>query len=156
MHDYRRILALVDFSDAGIKVAQRALKLARLGRAELTFLHLISPTPTLDGGYPSPSRKACEQNFEQAAVRRLAFLSSNLGEAGMGEVVLLARYGQPARSFAEIVSGWRPDLVVAEADPGFLDGRHDLLILGRQKDERGLMKRVLHLLLTPGSMLHGV
>lgn len=54
MHDYRRVLALVDFSDAGSTVARRALNLARLEGAELAFLHLINPDPSLDGGYPPP------------------------------------------------------------------------------------------------------
>ena len=152
MHDYRRILAVVDFSDTGSAVARRAVKLARLGRAELAFLHLIEPDTGLDGGYPSPSRSASEQGFEQAALRRLAFLAANLDA---GEAQLLARYGKPRDAFAASIANWRPDLVVARDDPGFLGGRHDLLTLGRSTGA-GKVKRFLHQLMAPIGLLTGV
>jgi nucleotide-binding universal stress UspA family protein len=151
MHDYRRILALVAFSETGTAVARRALSVARLGRAELAFLHLITPDPSLDGGYPPPSRRECEQGFEQAALRRLVFLAASLGA---GEARLLARYGQPRATFSDSIADWRPDLVVAGDDPGFLDGRHDLLTLGRSREE-GTLKRYLRQLLVPAGLLGG-
>ncbi len=147
MHDYRRILALVDFNDAGSAVARRALKLARLGQAELAFLHLIAPDASLDGGYPPASRQANKQGFEQAALRRLAFLGATLGA---DEAALLARYGQPACSFADCMAEWRPDLVVAGVDPGYLSGRHDLLTLGQSGAGSGRLARWLHALTLGG------
>lgn len=151
MHDYRRILALVDFSEAGTKVAQRALKLARLGQTELAFLHLIEPDPCADGGYPAPSRGDCEQGYQQAALRRLAFLKATMAA---DDVQLLARYGQPAHDFAACVADWRPDLVVAGDDPGYLGGRHDLLILGRPARVDGL-RRLLRPFMAPAGLLGG-
>jgi nucleotide-binding universal stress UspA family protein len=127
MREYRRILALVDLDDAHAPAARRALSLARLGRAELAFLHLIEPDPSLDGGYPPPSRAELRQGFEQAGQRRLDFLAATLGA---GEAECLVRYGQPATCFAETLARWQPDLVVAATDYGFLAGRHDTLILG--------------------------
>lgn len=151
MHDYRRILALVDFSEAGTAVARRALNLARLGGTELAFMHLIEPDPGLDGGYPPPSHRQCEQGFEQAALRRLAFLAANLGA---GEAELLARYGRPGEAFASGIAAWRPDLVVAGDDPGFLGGRHDLLTLGRSASI-GRMQRFMRQLFIPAGLFGG-
>jgi nucleotide-binding universal stress UspA family protein len=151
MHDYRRILALVDFSESGTAVARRALKLARLGQTELAFLHLIEPDPGLDGGYPSPSGKACQRDFEQAALRRLAFMAANLGA---GEAELMARYGRPRDAFANGIAAWNPDLVVAGDDPGYLGGRHDLLTLGRSTNT-GKLKRILHQFMAPAGLLGG-
>jgi nucleotide-binding universal stress UspA family protein len=146
MHDYRRILAIVDFTDSGRAVARRALGLARLGQAELLFLHMIEPTAELDGGYPPPSRKACKQSYEAEALRRLDFLAANLGA---GEAELLARFGQPRRSYADCIAAWQPDLVVADSDPGFLGGRHDLLTLGRSHTSGGRLLRLLQHFLAP-------
>lgn len=154
MHDYRRVLAVVDFTETGAAVARRAQKLARLDRAELAFLHLIAHESDLDGGYPQPSRGACKTGYEQAALRRLNFFSASLGmEAGDAE--LWARYGHPARAFADCVSAWRPDLVVAGDDPGYLGGAHDLLMLGRVSTGGGIVKRILGHILSPASALGG-
>ena len=152
MHDYRRILALVDFSETGTAVARRALNLARLGQCELAFLHLIAPDPSLDGGYPPPSRSEYRQGFEQAGLRRLAFLAANLDA---GEAHLLARYGQPGEAFADGIAEWRPDLVVAGDNRGYLGGRHDLLTLGRSGGENGV-KRFLSQFMAPLRLSGGV
>ena len=149
---YRRILALVDFSDTGPAVARRALNLARLEGAELAFLHLIDPDPSLDGGYPPPTLKEQAQGFEQAALRRLTFLRANLGA---DSAKLLARYGQPAHSFADCVADWRPDLVVAGDDPGYLGGHHDLLTLGRKHGHSGGLKQLLRGFMAPTGLLSG-
>lgn len=128
MREYRRILALVDLDDAQHEaVARRALNLARLGRAELVLLHLIEPDPSLDGGYPAPSRQATRQGFEAGGIRRLAFLAARLGA---GEADLRVRYGEPAREFEACARECMPDLVIAARDTGFIAGRHDLLLLG--------------------------
>jgi nucleotide-binding universal stress UspA family protein len=143
MHEYNRILALVDFDDT--RVARRAINLARAMGAELSFLHLIPPDPSLDGGYPPPSRAELARGFETAAQRRLAFLSSSLDAEN---TTLLCRYGPPEQAFAECLADWRPDLVVADADPGYLGGRHDLLLLG-QASGGGWLKRLLNQILAP-------
>jgi nucleotide-binding universal stress UspA family protein len=139
MNDYQRILALVDFDRDGAAVVRRASRLTRLGQAELALLHLIEPDPNLDGGYPMPSRTSLRDGYEQAALRRLGFLAASLDA---GEAVHLARYGRAAEMFAEGVAAWRPDLVIAAADPGYLSGRHDLLILGRHPVSGGRLARL--------------
>ena len=99
-----------------------------------------------------PTRKEQEQGFEQAALRRLRFLSANLG-ADRAE--LLARFGQPAQSFATCIADWQPDLVVAGDDPGYLGGRHDLLTLGRKHDNTGGLKQLLRWFMVPAGLLSG-
>jgi len=150
MHSYRRILALVDFSDAGAAVVRRALGLARLEGAELAFLHLIPPDPTPDGGYPAPGPKAQAEGFERAALRRMEFLRATLGADG---VELLARYGHPARGFADCITQWHPDLVVAGDNPGYLGGRHDLLTLGRRRGPTGGIRQWLRRFMVPAGLL---
>ena len=151
MHDYHRILAVVDFSESGLAAARRALNLARLGRAKLAFLHLIEPDAGLDGGYPPPGRQEARQAFEQAGLRRLAFLAANLA---VEEAELLARFGHPGEGFALSIAEWRPDLVVAGDDPGYLGGRHDLLILGLAT-RGGRMMRLLRTFLVPRHLAAG-
>lgn len=150
MPNYHRILALVDFSDAGAAAARRALSLARMEGAELAFLHLIPPDASPDGGYPAPGSKVQAESYEQAALRRLAFLRANL-EADGAE--LLARYGYPARGFSDCISQWCPDLVVAGDDPGYLGGRHDLLTLGRGSGPMGGIRQWLRRFMVPASLL---
>ncbi len=147
MRDYRRILAVVDFNNGGQAVARRALGLARLGRAELTLLHLIEPDAALDGGYPPPSRAEIRQGYETEALRRLAFLAATLDA---GEAKLMARHGQPRQAFSECIADWQPDLVVAGNDPGYLGGRHDLLTLGRaDTGVGGRLARLLRQFIVP-------
>lgn len=143
MRDYRRILAVVDFSDRGRAVARRALALARMGQAELALLHLIEPDTALEGGYPPPSRAANRQGYETEALRRLDFLAANLAA---GDVKLLARYGQPRSAFADCIATWQPDLVVADDNPGYLRGSHDLLVLGQRAGGAGgrLLRLIQH------------
>jgi len=144
MHEYRRILAVVDFTDSGRAVARRALGLARLGQAELLLLHLIEPTADLDGGYPQPSRKTSQKSYEAEGLRRLDFFAATLGA---DEAILQVRFGQPRAAFVDCIAAWRPDLVVADNDPGHLGGRHDLLTLGRGHNSGGrLMRLFLHLI----------
>jgi len=146
MRNYLRILAVVDFTDNGRAVARRALSLARLGQAELALLHLVEPDTGLEGGYPPPSRAASQQSYETEALRRLNFFAANLGA---GEAKLLVHYGQPRRAFADCIAVWRPDLVVADNDPGYLGGRHDLLTLGRSNNGGGRLIRLLQHFLAP-------
>ncbi len=144
MPEYRRILAVVDFDNAHLP--RRAFNLARAMGAELAFLHIIPPDPSLDGGYPPPSRAELARGFEAAALRRLAFLSAQLQLDG---AALLARYGLPEQAFTEIATDWNPDLVVADTDPGYLSGRHDLLLMGRAHGRQGWLKRALGQILLP-------
>lgn len=150
MHNYRRILALVDFSTDGATVARRALRLARMERAELAFLHLIPPDTALDGGYPAPGPNALAEGYEKAALRRLTFLRATLEADG---VHLLARYGHPAGGFADCISQWRPDLVVAADNPGYLGGRHDLLTLGRKRRPTGGIRQWLRRFMAPAGLM---
>lgn len=135
---------MVDFEDA--RAARRALNLARAMGAELAFLHLVAPDPALDGGYPPPSRAELARGFEAAAQRRLAFLSSSLNAE---DTTLLSRYGPPEQAFADCLADWLPDLVVADADPGYLGGRHDLLLLGQPRRDKCWLKRLLGQVLAP-------
>jgi nucleotide-binding universal stress UspA family protein len=129
MHDYRRVLAMVSLSRDGEKVAWRALRLARLLGAEAAWLHLVVADGQLDGGYPTPSRAGLAQGYEDAALLRLRHLAASMHA---GEVALRARHGPAADCYREFIDDWRPDLVIAAHDPGYLAGRHDLLLLGSE------------------------
>jgi nucleotide-binding universal stress UspA family protein len=146
MHDYRRILALIDLSEQGTAVARRALQLSRQEGAELAFLHLIEPDPTLDGGYPAPGREVERSAYEQASLRRLKRIADGMDA---GEVALLAHFGQPAVGFAASIEQWRPDLVVVARDPGYLSGRHDLLTMGQANAGGGRLANLFRGLLQP-------
>jgi nucleotide-binding universal stress UspA family protein len=143
MPEYRRILAIEDFNDPTHAATRRAIGLARLGGADLALLHLLEPDVGLDGGYPAPSRQEVKRGYEGEALRRLKYLAATLGAA---DARLIAHYDLSHHGFAETVANWQPDLVVANHDSGHLDGRHDLLILGKQPHwphGRGLLRLLM-------------
>lgn len=140
MHEYRRILAIVDFSGPGALAARRALKLARMGNAELAFLHWIQPDLAVDGGYPAPSHAATRRAYEDGAQRRLRFLAGHLDA---DDTTLLTAYGASSQTVAEAISAWAPDLVVAAEEAEHLCGRHDLLTLGRARAGGGRLARLV-------------
>lgn len=147
MHEYRRILALVDFDPLGARVAHRAAALARLGNAELALLHWIEPDTQFDGGYPPPSPAEARRGYETAALRRMQFFAGGLDHANPE---LLAVYGPGRQTLLDRIEAWQPDLVVAGRDPGELGQRHDLLTLGQTRRGRGRLIRILRGLL-PGA-----
>ncbi len=138
---YRRVLALIRFDGSDEKIARKALLLARLNRAQLAFLHLVEPEAALDGGYPAASAKNDAAALEAAALRRLDFMSAQLGA---GEAECLAQCGPSKQGFKQILKTWQPDLVVSAQDFGYLSGPHDVLILGRhsQSHEGKLISRL--------------
>lgn len=131
---YRRILTLIDFDPQSERVAQRALLLARMSRAELAFLHLAETEAALDGGYPAVSPKANADALEAAALRRLNFMAAKLGA---GEAECLAGYGPARQVFKQKSQQWQPDLVVASGDYPFLAGPYDVLVLGQGSKTKG-------------------
>lgn len=126
---YQRVLALIRFDATDERIARKALLLARLNRAQLTFLHLAEPDTALDGGYPAASAKADALALEAGALRRLDFMA---GQLGAGEARIIVRVGQARREFKQLLSEWQPDLVISAQEPGFMAGPHDLLVLGQQ------------------------
>ena len=125
---YQRVLALIDFDSTDERIARKALLLARLNRAQLAFLHLIEPDAALDGGYPASGPKADAAALETAALRRLNFMSAQLGA---GEAECIAQFGPAHQAFKRKLQEWQPDLVVSAKDAHYLTGLHDLLILGQ-------------------------
>ena len=138
---YRRILTLVDFGPQGERVAQRALLLARMSRAELAFLHLAEIEVALDGGYPAVSPKTNAVALEAAALRRLNFMATQLGA---GEAECLAGCGPARQVFQQKIQQWQPDLVVASGDYPFLAGSFDVLVLGQGRKSKagGMLRRL--------------
>lgn len=133
-HPYQRVLALINFDGSDGKIACKALMLARLNGAQLVFLHLIEPDAALDGGYPAASARAAAAALEAGALRRLNFLATQLGA---GEVECVARCAPARQEFKRLLHERQPDLVVAAQDPAFLEGPHDVLILGRNRQMKG-------------------
>lgn len=129
-HPYQRVLALIKLDGTDEKIARKALLLARLNRAQLLFLHLVEPDAALDGGYPASSAKADADALEAGALRRLDFLSAQLGA---GEAECIAQHGPSQQNFERVLKTWQPDLVVSAQDFPFLYGAHDVLILGQRK-----------------------
>lgn len=148
MHDYRRILALVDFDALGERVARRAASLARSSQADLGLLHWIQPDTGFDGGYPPPSLAEQHQGYEQAALRRLGSMAGKLESV---DPELLAVFGHGRSTLIDRVAAWSPDLVVVGRDPGGLDQHHDLLTLGQAQGASGRLIRAMAGLL-PGAM----
>jgi hypothetical protein len=139
---YRRVLALINFDSSDEDIARKALLLARLNRAQLVILHLIEPDAALDGGYPAASAKADAASLEAAALRRLSFLSAQIGA---GEAECMACFGPRRQTFRQVMQSVQADLVVAAMDPGLPTGSSDVLILGHDKKRAGgrLVSRLL-------------
>jgi nucleotide-binding universal stress UspA family protein len=134
MKPYRRILTLIDFDPQSEGVAQRALLLARLNRAQLAFVHLVEPDAALDGGYPATSPKASADALEAGALRRLNFMAAQLGA---GEAECLTGFGPRTQVFQRILKDWQPDLVVAARPLPAKAGAVDCLVAAQSGQAGG-------------------
>lgn len=133
-HPYRRLLALINFDGSDEKIARKALLLARMNRAQLTFLHLIEPDAALDGGYPAASAKAHAEALESGALRRLDFM---VAQFGAGEAECVARCGPTRQTLNQILQGWQPDLLIAATELSVQTGFCDVLILAQDTRAKG-------------------
>lgn len=124
---------MIQFDAMDGAIAEKALMLARLNRAELEFLHLIEPDGMLDGGYPGSSRQAGIDDLKRAALRRLEFLAASLGA---GEARCHAEYGSPRQEFHEYAREHQPDLIVTGEQAAYLAGSCDVLVLSAAKQSR--------------------
>jgi nucleotide-binding universal stress UspA family protein len=152
LRPYRRILALLRFDASDAAIVNKALLLARLNRAELDVLHLIEPDGALDGGYPAVSAEATAGALETAALRRLEFLTAQLGA---GEARCHARHGPVRQAFLRHVEAAPPDLVVMSSAPSGLPETCDRLILG-PSPARSRGQRLLNVLGATGSRVRAL
>lgn len=128
---YQRVLALIRFNGTDERIARKALLLARMNRAQISFLHLIEPDGVLDGGYPMAGPRANAHGLETASHRRLAFLAAQLDAE---EAECHARYGPWRQSLLKHVTQYQPDLIVTSEQHACLNGAYDLLILSPPKN----------------------
>ncbi len=145
MHEttaYQRVLALINFDGSDEKIARKALLLARMNRAQLLFLHLVEMEAALDGGFPASSPQTEAAALETAARYRLDFLAA---QVGADEAECVACCAPIRQAFRQQLHAWGPDLVVSAHDHAFLNGAHDVLILGcnRQSRDGGLIARLM-------------
>ncbi len=107
MKRIRRILHASDFSSASRPAFDRALGLAKSGRAALTILHVIAPVvPLVGDGYVSP------QVLDDLDRRARAYAAKEMGK-------LVARPNRPGCAPRALSSrGRRPTVWCAPPRPG--------------------------------------
>lgn len=130
---YRRVLALLDFDALDGRIVGKALLLARQNDAALDVLHLIEPDG-LHGGAFGGGANAAARALEQAAERRMIFLTTTLGA---DDAVCRALYGPRRQRLMQYVAARRPDLVVTGDAQTGLGDLCDTLILSTPVRPRG-------------------
>jgi hypothetical protein len=121
---YSRVMAVVDLGPRGAEVARRAWSLARQHGARLCLGHVADWGADLGAdGFSPLTPPEVEARLEVVVSRKLAALAAEIGAADVATVVAFPGVD---RGLAELLRGWQPDLVVAEAAPAIADGRIDV------------------------------
>ncbi len=123
---FNKILAAIDASESSKKVFEEALSLAKLSKAELMLLHVLSP---LDEGYPTlmfpgaadvypnlyeetiKSYKSQWNEFEEQNLNFLRSLSTEASKAGV-TVEFSQNTGDAGKTICNVANSWRADLIV--------------------------------------------
>ena len=113
MIEIRRILFATDFSKASAKALAAAGTLAKVNRAEVTILHVVTPfVPTVPEQYVAA--EALDQlNLETRrwSQRQLAKLTDKARKSGIRAAGIILE-GDPAREIVRAARSKRADLVV--------------------------------------------
>ena len=133
MGNYRKMMAIVDISPNGERVAQRAFKMAQLYNATLAIATIIDYTPGYESGHAPflTPNQACDALVKQFS-GKLDLLLNRIGAAGVESIVVA---GELKPAVADVVQSWQPDLVVIGSHETFgLDqpksvfGRHAITL----------------------------
>jgi universal stress protein A len=105
----KSILLPVDFSDHSERTFKEAVKLAKTFGANLTVLHVLETTPTLDYGIEAQRKlQAAKENAEE----RLKKLTSNSPEARKTVARQFVRVGRAYPEILKVAEGMRPDWII--------------------------------------------
>ncbi|MGH7334895.1 MAG: universal stress protein [Candidatus Rokuibacteriota bacterium] len=109
----RRILHASDFSGASRPAFDRALALAKTGRAALTIVHVISPiVPMVGDGYVSPQVvEELDRRARAYAEKEMAKLVAKAKHAGVRATSLVVE-GTPADRIVRAAKARRADMIV--------------------------------------------
>ncbi len=110
---YQNILLAVDFSNAAASVAQRAVRLASVGGAKLTLLHVVEYLPVLDfSGDPmvmTPMVIDDELLLGNARQSLQSFVDEHLGDREVAQQVCI---GLPKLDILRVIEEQEIDLLV--------------------------------------------
>jgi universal stress protein A len=109
--DIRHILAPTDFSDYAKKALSDALELAQTFGAKLSLLHVVEPSPYLDGLIPSPTGADLLSDLERQASAELARVLPDTQEAKI-TVTRAVAIGSPSQKIVETAEAEHVDLIV--------------------------------------------
>jgi universal stress protein A len=112
MKRFRRILHPSDFSPASGPAFARALEMAKLNRAELLIVHVLTPAATMMGdGYISPQvYDQLQRSIQTAAQRRIEALVRRARKAGLRVRTQLIE-GSPSEAIVRAARAKRADLI---------------------------------------------
>jgi universal stress protein A len=79
MHDYRRILLVVDLSEHSLPIARRAQGIAQAFGAEMELLHVVEYVPVEPMGETLMPAVHIEDELVERARQRLATLGADIG-----------------------------------------------------------------------------
>lgn len=126
---YNHILVGLDLSpEESLRVANKAVALARLYQAKLSLLHVIEPLALAYAGDIPIDLTETQAALEEQATKRLADFTTHLGYPVSHSQVVL---GHTAAELRETATGLGADLIVVGSH-----GRHGLaLLLGSTASE---------------------
>ena len=112
MKRFRRILHPSDFSPASGPAFARALDMAKLNRAELLLVHVLTPVAGMMGdGYVSPQvYDQLQRSIQTAAQRRMDALVRRARKAGLRVRSQLLE-GSPSEAIVRSARSKRADLI---------------------------------------------
>jgi nucleotide-binding universal stress UspA family protein len=138
MTNYKRILALVDFSGHTDAVIQSAVMQVACSGSMFSVLHVVDYTRPLDDDYIQPPVDTAEETLLAAAREKLEETLRRLGVANASVIVVC---GNPRHEILRVAEREVPDLIVIGAH-----GHHGISDLLGSTTDRVLHRASCHVL----------
>ncbi|MCB1682996.1 MAG: universal stress protein [Pseudomonadales bacterium] len=118
---YRRIMLAVDLTEESVKVAKRAVALARAFDAELHVVHVIEPLSLAYGGDIPMDLSSVQEQIHEQAKSHLAEFAATLNIPPERQYLI---FGRPESEIQRVSESKQADAIVVGSH-----GRHGLALL---------------------------
>lgn len=118
---YSRIMLAVDLTEESVRVAQRAVALARAFNAELHVVHVIEPLSLAYGGDIPMDLSSVQEQIHEQAKSHLAEFAATLDIPAERQYLI---FGRPESEIQRVADSKGADVIVVGSH-----GRHGLALL---------------------------
>lgn len=110
-HPITRVLVAVDFSDHSLAAARLAVSIAGAAGAEVAFYNVAQRSDHVS--IPLAAAEEIARDVTKSATARLQKLASDIDQGALdGQIRLVVRDGDPARSLLGFATEWEADFIV--------------------------------------------